>query len=184
MTAALTVPELVRQQTPRVYAQATSSIDPDLILAMVWQESTGDESAWNPEPRFRWFWNVKTNAPFRAVTEEEIASERPPADFPCLRADPDQEWWAQQASWGLMQVMGSVARENGFKAPYIPRLIREPDLGLQIGIQQFRKHLRRRNGDIRAALLRYNGGGNLKYPDEVLEKHRVIKTARLTGAAV
>ena len=104
-----------------------------LVIAMIQVESGGDESAWNPEPRYRWFWNVKTNAPFRALTDAEVAGKEPPRDFPALAGDRDQEWWAQQASWGLMQVMGAVARERGFIGKYLPELVRRPELCVHLG---------------------------------------------------
>lgn len=93
-----------------------------LVTALIAVESGGDPWAWNPEPHYRWLWDVKKNMPFRAVTPREIASEKPPADFPSLGGDRDQEWWGQQASWGLMQVMGAVAREHGFAGLYLPEL--------------------------------------------------------------
>ena len=95
----------------RVAKAAAHGLPPLLITALVEQESAGDPYAWNPEPRYRYLWDVKRNAPFRTPTEAERASEIPPHDFPTLGGDRDQEWWGQQASWGLMQVMGAVARE-------------------------------------------------------------------------
>jgi hypothetical protein len=100
-------------------AARTSGLNVDFVTAIVLVESAGDPFAWNPEPRYRALWNVRTKAPFRALTDAEIASEVPPVDFPYLLGGRDQEWWAQQASWGLMQIMGAVAREEGF-APALP----------------------------------------------------------------
>lgn len=107
-----------------------------LVAAIVQTESSGEAWAWNPEPQYRYFWDVKRFKPFRALSSAEIANERPPADFQCLAGDRDQEWWAQQASWGLMQVMGAVAREHGYREPYLPMLCR-PEDGLDNGC----KHL-------------------------------------------
>lgn len=103
-------------------AAARHSLPPSLIAAFIQVESGGDPWAWNPEPKYRWFWNVRLDRPFRTLGASEIASEFPPADFPALAGDADQEWWAQQASWGLMQIMGSVAREHGCRLPYLTRL--------------------------------------------------------------
>src|SRR3990167_4673122 len=97
-------------------------LDPALVRAVIAQESGWNPYAWNPEPRWRYFWNVETGSPFRPVRTVEIANAFPPKDFPCLKGDRDQEWWAQQASWGLMQIMGAVAREQGFRGPYLPEL--------------------------------------------------------------
>jgi len=103
-----------------------------IVDAIIMTESSGNPWAYNPEPHYRWFWNVRTNAPFRRVSDMEVASKRPPADFPCLAGDPDQEWWAQQASWGLMQLVGAVARESGFKGEYLTELC-DPKININFG---------------------------------------------------
>lgn len=103
-----------------------------LVAAIIAQESAGKPWAWNPEPRYRYFWDVRARTPFRLVTTAEIASQFPPADFPALAGDRDQEWWAQQASWGLMQVMGAVAREHGYPGPYLTELC-DPQVGVDYG---------------------------------------------------
>lgn len=103
-----------------------------LVAAIVTVESAGEPWAWNPEPRYRYLWDVKRGAPFRDLAPDEIASSAPPRDFPTLAGDPDQEWWAQRASWGLMQVMGAVARERGFRGPWLPAILEVP-MNLDLG---------------------------------------------------
>lgn len=103
-----------------------------LVAAIVRVESGGNPWAWNPEPPYRYLWDVRLGRPFRALTAAEIQSERPPADFPALAGDRDQEWWAQAASWGLMQVMGAVARERGYRGPYLTALL-DPETALHYG---------------------------------------------------
>lgn len=111
---------------------ATFSLPPQLVAAMMEVESGGNPYAWNPEPRYHYLWDVRAHRPFRVLSGAEISSEVPPRDFPCLGGDRDQEWWGQKASWGLMQVMGAVAREVGFAEPYLPRLC-DPATGLKHG---------------------------------------------------
>ncbi len=106
---------------------ARHGLSPLLVSAVVQVESEGNPYAWNPEPHYRWFWDVRRNAPFRTLTQAEIENETPPRDFPTLAGDRDQEWWAQQASWGLMQVMGAVARELGYNRKYLTQLIDAED---------------------------------------------------------
>jgi Transglycosylase SLT domain len=130
---------------------------PDVVHAICLVESHGRRWAWNPEPKYRYFWDVKRNLPFRRLTDEEVQSEFPPVDFPTLVDDPDQEWWAQQASWGLMQVMGAVAREHGFQEPVLTQLL-EAEFGLEFGCRAFKARLKWAKGDVRAALAAYNGG--------------------------
>lgn len=105
-----------------------------LVRAVVMVESAGNQWAWNPEPHYRYLVDATTGQPFRALTPAERASETPPDDFPScpgLPDDRDAEWWGQQASWGLMQVMGAVAREYGYK-DWHPRLC-DIHAGLQYG---------------------------------------------------
>ncbi len=133
-------------------------ISADLVEAVVLVESAGNPSAWNPEPHYQYLWNVRTNAPFRTLTAAERASEVPPADFPFLAGDRDQEWWAQQASWGLMQMMGGLARELGFRGPYIPELVRDPELCLTLGCGHLLRLLIWAEGNVKQALGAYNAG--------------------------
>ncbi len=103
-------------------AAARHNLPQRLIDAIVTIESAGEPYAYRPEPTYRYLWDVRLRRPFRICTDAEIASETAPRDFPSLAGHRNQEWWAQQASWGLMQVMGAVARERGLMAPYLPEL--------------------------------------------------------------
>lgn len=134
-----------------------AGLDPKLVKALVLVESGGNPWAWNPEPRYRYLWDVRANAPFRALTGAEISSEAPPADFPTMAGDRDQEWWGQSASWGVCQVMGAVARERGFQRPYLTELL-DPSLCLSIACAHLAGLLRWANGDVEQALAAYNGG--------------------------
>lgn len=116
-----------------------------LVRAMVEVESGGDSWAWNPEPDYRYLWDVRLNKPFRPLTGEETRSQVPPRDFPALAGDRDQEFWAQQASFGLLQVMGAVARERGFRGSYLTALC-DPATNLEFGCSHlavlFRRHFK------------------------------------------
>lgn len=132
-------------------------LDPLLVQAVVAKESSGNPYAWNPEPRYRYFWDIRKHRPFRTLTDHEVSMKFPPLDFPALAGDSDQEWWAQQASWGLLQVMGAVAREEGFSGPYLPALC-DPGLGLDAGCRHLAKQLQWAQGDVAKALSAYNAG--------------------------
>lgn len=141
-------------------ASAARSLDPVLVTALVEQESgvtIEDTYAYNPEEKYHYLWNVRTNAPFRAVTAVELASLYPPHDFPTLAGDADQEWWAQRASWGLMQIMGAVAREGGFKGPFLVQLS-DPVINLGIGCTHLAGLLKWSGGNLPKALGAYNAG--------------------------
>lgn len=179
-------------------AAEARALDPDLIEALVEQESAGDQNAWNPEPKYRYFWNVRTGRPFRRVSELEVAAKFPPRDFPTLAGDPDQEWWGQQASWGLTQIMGAVAREHGYTGKYLPALCSDVAVNLAIGVEHLAGNIKwaaalyvglesgRLASATRAGLAAYNGGrggnaptGPLRngaYADKVLARfHRIRK---------
>lgn len=157
---------------------ASFKLDPDLVAAQVHVESGGDPWAWNPEPAYRYFWDVKKRAPFRAVTTLEILSETPPMDFPCLLGDNDQEWWAQQASWGLLQLIGAVAREHGFRGNYLSELC-DPVLNLTLGCKHLSELLDWAKGNTTQALAAYNGG---KRGNEAAPFHNQVYASRVLNA--
>jgi hypothetical protein len=155
-----------------------------VVSALIWIESGNDPDAWNPEPKYRYFWDVQKNAPFRVLTLGEVASKVPPADFPCLAGDPDQEWWAQQASWGLMQVMGAVAREEGFHGKYLTALCR-PTVNLECGCAHLAAQYKWADGNLEQTLAAYNGGraGNNAAPyRNAAYAARVLKRMDLLNA--
>lgn len=135
-------------------------VDRLLFACLVHRESGGDTYAYKPEAHYRYLWDVKANAPFRRLTAAEIASEVPPADFPFIAGSREQEWWAQQASWGLCQVMGAVARERGFRGGFLPELTR-PEVGARFGAMHLGRLLKRFRDDRNSealALAAYNAG--------------------------
>lgn len=163
-------------------ASLTAGLDPRIVGGLVVTESGGNPWAWNPEPRYRYFWDVKAGKPFRTLTPVEVSAETPPLDFHSLAGDPDNEWWAQQASWGLMQVMGAVARELGFAKPYLTSLC-DPAINLAIGCKKLRHLMDWAGRNPVQALAAYNGGQghnahapffNQIYADKVLHASTVL----------
>lgn len=109
-----------------------------LVRAVVLVESGGNPWRWRPEAHYRYLVDVRTGEPFRRLTAAENASETPPDDFAGVPGESRAaEWLGQQASWGLMQVMGAVAREYGYRDSFT-RLC-DVSVGLQYGC----KHLSR-----------------------------------------
>lgn len=86
---------------------AQHSLDPALVCAVVEQESDWDAHSIRYEPAFR----TRYVAPLGLSPTEEIA---------------------RSISWGLMQVMGQVAREHGFTGKFLSAL-GDPAAGLDIG---------------------------------------------------
>src|SRR5579863_3306493 len=129
-------------------AAATQSLDPALVCAVVEQES-----GWNPwairyEPAFF----AKYVAPL--YTNNKISAS---------------EAYARGFSWGLMQVMGQTARENGYTEPFLSSLC-DPADALEIGCRVLRKKFETAAGDTVRTLLAWNGGSNPAYPAQVLAR--------------
>ena len=73
-------------------------VEPALIMAIVSVESGGDPCATRYEPHYHYLFKPETFAKLNRITE-------------------NTEIIQQKTSWGLMQVMGGVARERKFIGP-------------------------------------------------------------------
>ena len=120
---------------------------PELICAVIEQESSWNQWAIRPEPAF----------------EERYVL---PLHEGIL------ETWSRSMSWGLMQLMGEVARELGFEGKYLSQLC-DPDIGLLWSCKKLRHCMDATEGVVEAALQRWNGGANKNYSAEVMA--RIIK---------
>lgn len=108
----------------------------DLVRAICIKESGLDTWAMRFEPGWRWWLNPASWARRVAVTTKT-------------------ESVAQQCSWGLMQIMGTVARERGFTGD-LPQLC-SPRVGLEYGCLHL-KYLFGRYNDVKHVLSAYNTG--------------------------
>ena len=142
-------------------AAAQHTLDPALICAIVEQESAWDPHAIRYEPAFR----TRYVAPLGLPPTEEVA---------------------RSISWGLMQVMGQVAREHSFTGKSLAALC-DPATGLAIGCAVFATKLRSAANDavsvanegdaasvavnnVEHALALWNGGANASYAAQVLAR--------------
>src|SRR6266852_540219 len=107
-------------------AAGAQSLDPALVCAVIEQES-----AWNPwAMRYEPLFFAKYVAPL--YTNNQISAS---------------EAYARGFSWGLMQVMGQVARENGFTAEFLSALC-EPRQGIALGCVVLQRKLSAAAGDV------------------------------------
>jgi hypothetical protein len=163
-----------------IYAER-HEIPPDLGAALIMQESQG--VFWASRFEEKWF-----AAKLLLLPRSKLAGYVPTSGTPSLY---DEKIWRAH-SWGLCQVMGDRARILGFKGDFLPELISNPEIGLDLGF----KYLRQCFGDkppalmvagpespfgrvmrtldddftrVISATLRYNGGGDKTYP------HKLIK---------
>jgi len=135
----------------------------ELVAAIVQVESGGDPWATRYEPGFY---------------ERYVVCSVPAAVRPCSR---ETEGRLRATSFGLMQVMGQVARERGFKGVYLTRLC-DPAEGLEYGCRHLAWTAVRLAGkgvtDYASLCAAYNGGvgavlndgrvRNPEYPAKVL----------------
>ena len=124
-------------------AAAAHGIDPALVCAVCHHESAG----WK-----RWAVRYEPGFYRRYVQSMDLR---------------ETEKITRSTSYGLMQVMGQVAREFGFHGEYLSELL-DPRTNLAYGCRKLADCLTKTKGDVRAALMRYNGGGIPNYPDLVL----------------
>jgi len=125
-----------------------AGLDPALVCAVCEQES-----AWNP-------WAIRYEPDFylRYLLPLVIAG----------KLEDPTEARARAFSWGLMQVMGETAREHGYGG-HLAALC-DPPTGIEIGCRVLAAKFSGARGDIRRALLAWNGGANPGYPDSVLAR--------------
>jgi soluble lytic murein transglycosylase-like protein len=122
---------------------ANHELDAALVCAVADQESSWNPYAIRYEPAFR----SRYVAPLGLPPTEEVA---------------------RSVSWGLMQVMGQVAREHGFGGKFLSALC-EPEAGRETGCTVLAAMIEIA-GDIARALSLWNGGANPLYVQEVLAK--------------
>jgi soluble lytic murein transglycosylase-like protein len=128
-------------------------INPSIVLAMCSVESDWDPYAVRYEPKWRYFLNP---AFWAKTVNTSVATETV----------------LQSCSWGLMQVIGSVAREHGFKDDF-PKLC-EPEIGIEYGCKKLKACISRYS-PLPDALAAYNAGkpgttAGRNYASKILEK--------------
>ena len=116
-------------------AGEAQGVPPELILAVIRAESGGDPAAIRFEPNWGYHLDYRTHS--RTCSSFTERSQ-------------------QATSWGLMQVMGTVARERGFDGPFLSALT-DPALGVWYGTAQLARCIKRYD-DVEDALAAYNAG--------------------------
>jgi soluble lytic murein transglycosylase-like protein len=79
------------------------------------------------------------------------------------------EMHCRSTSFGLMQILGQVARENGFSGRFLTELC-DPDVGMDFACLKLKHCFARHADNETAALLEYNGGANQSYASQVLAR--------------
>ena len=129
---------------------------PELVCAIVEQESE-----WNP-------WALRYEPAFY---ERYILPQ-----LSCHAIATEGEARGRAFSWGLMQVMGQVAREHGFTGASFASLC-EPATGLDVGCRVFAAKIAAAAGNVGHALQLWNGGADRDYATAVLARVTHYKAA-------
>lgn len=133
-------------------------IDPNLCIAIATVESSWEPFAVRYEPNWKYFYKIELFAKKNRITEQT-------------------EQVLQACSWGLMQVMGSVARELGFSQPL--QQLCGPAYGVEYGCKKLLelKKLYHSELDVISA---YNQGSPVKLPNgDYKNQHYVDKVREL-----
>jgi soluble lytic murein transglycosylase-like protein len=122
-----------------------NGVSPQLIAGIIHIESEGDPNSIRYEPKF--FKKYIDGQKLKGFTGKicSDATERH------LRA----------CSFGLMNVMGNTAREQGFKREYLTDLL-DPEINLDQGCRYFKRLLDKYNDSVQA-LFHYNAGPGADY---------------------
>ena len=147
-----------------------------IIAAVIATESAFDRWAIKYEPHYSWLYG-------------DDESEKTEAMRKLLaKVDDRTEWKSQQFSYGLMQVMGAVAREYGYEGKYLTSLCRASQ-GLKHGCMHLKIQVKRYSGNVNKGLAAYNAGSarysdngkfvNQHYVDTVLMNSEAIKNLGL-----
>lgn len=122
----------------------------DLDTALVCAVADHESGGWNP-------WAIRYEPAFYERYIQPMLDNKTLHDL--------TEATARSISWGLMQIMGQTAREQGYTGHLAA--ICDPDTGLDLGCQKLKKCIDATTS-VNEALLRYNGGSNPAYPQLVL----------------
>lgn len=121
-----------------------AGVSPPLCCAVAEQESS-----WNP-------WSIRYEPAFYERYIEKMTRLSP------------TEARLRAMSWGLLQIMGETAREEGYTGD-LTKLC-EPQTGLDHGLIHMKKCLARSGGNEPIALNLWNGGANPSYASEVMAR--------------
>ena len=131
-------------------AAATHGLPVNLVKALCHTESAFDPWAFRHEAGYRWLVGDKLTM---SITERI----------------------GQMSSWGLMQVMGAVAREYGYAGPF-PQLC-DPVIGLEYGCRHFARYVAK-YPTWPDAIASYNAGSPRKTGDVYVNQTYVDKIYR------
>jgi hypothetical protein len=161
---------LITQFLPKIHEVIhTMNIDlePLMVAAVIIQESAGFTCAMRHEPTWRYSYPTVDMMAFAENIGSTVETEK----------------MGQKTSWGLMQVMGTVAREHGFTGWFTE--LCDPLEGIKYGMKHLQSK-RIRYGTMAEAISAYNAGSprktsggmfhNQKYVDSVMRHYQDLNS--------
>lgn len=133
---------------------AQYALDPQLMYIIMMAESAGNPWAYRYEEGYYKFL-VRKEIPTKHKWPPTLLSERV----------------GRATSWGLFQVMGQTAREQGFKHPYLTALLDEK-INTEMACKIFAHKLKIATGDLHEALGYWNG--STQYADRILTLYNKV----------
>jgi len=151
-------------------ASKETGIDPFVISAICWQESSFDPYAFRFEKDF-----LKKYV--EPLTKAAI-KKRNPSIGGAISEDSERHGLA--ISWGAMQILGQTARERGFNGVFLPALCGYP--GILYGSEHL-VYLRARHHDWDKVFSAYNAGSptnknQTSYVEAVLERLDILQNEK------
>lgn len=138
-------------------------VDAFLVASIIQKETEGDQYACRYEDHYKWLYKPEFFAKKNRIS---LATET----------------MMQKTSFGLMQVMGAVAREDGYDRELVELAVR-PELALEISVKHLKNFIRK-YGNIEDAVAAYNAGSvrknidgsyvNRDYVDQVMSYYREL----------
>lgn len=110
-------------------------LDPAIVSGICMQESSLNPDAARHEPEYRWVLRDTRLKPPTCTIETELVFQR--------------------TSWGLMQVMGAVFREQGLSG-WLNAVVKDPALQLEYGCRHLKKKIQ--TWGLEPGILAYNAG--------------------------
>lgn len=116
-------------------------INPKIVGAIIMQESAGEPCATRYEDHYKWLLHPDRYAKINKVSRST-------------------EVIHQKTSWGLMQIMGGVARELGFNDHMVK--LCDVETNIEYGVKQLIKLKKRHGGNLDDVIASYNAGSPRK----------------------
>ena len=126
--------------------------DPLILAAIIQQESAGDPFAIRYEPNWDYEFNLRHFADLNRIT---VKTEKV----------------CQSCSWGLMQIMGTVARELGHDGP-LTKLV-DIEINLRLGAKKLKDLAYKRDTE-EDMIASYNAGHAQKKPSGMYVNQRYV----------